>query len=203
MVKPREEGIRNIFEDALDRLIIGLGNPGREYEWTRHNIGAQAVKAYAAKLDLKFHAERGCLAYVAKGEDEKGKIFLVYLMTFMNESGRAGERVVRFLNVDVRDVLVAFDDIETAWNDVRIVSTGGARGHNGIRSLQTHLKTKDFRQLRIGVGHPGGKDVAEYVLDRFSAQEMNEIPSFLESVAEKMHEWVSTHDRESVKLPCQ
>ena len=179
----------------MDRLIIGLGNPGKEYEWTRHNIGVQAVKAYAESAGLKFHAERGCLAYLARGEDENGKIFLAYPMIYMNECGRAGERLVRFVNVDVRDVLVAFDDIETAWGDARLVTTGGTRGHNGIRSLQSNLKTKEFCQLRIGVGHPGGKDVAGYVLDRFNVSEMGEMPSLLEETTEKMREWLVSHAR--------
>lgn len=173
----------------MDRLVIGLGNPGKEYAWTRHNIGMQSVVACATSLGLQFQVERGCLAYVACGEDEKGKLFFAYPMTYMNESGTSGEKLLRFLKVDVSDLLVAFDDIETRWGDVKIVATGGTRGHNGIRSMQAHLKSKGFSQLRIGVGHPGGKDVADYVLGRFSAKELEEIPALLELTSEEMKKW--------------
>lgn len=174
----------------MNRLVIGLGNPGKEYEWTRHNVGMLVVKAYAETKGLTFHSEKGCLASVAKGEDERGKIFVAYLTTYMNESGKAGARLLKFLQVDVKNVLVVFDDIETDWGQAKVVTTGGTRGHNGIRSLQALLGSKDFSQLRVGVGHPGGGDVAEYVLDRFSAEELGELPAILEQTGEKVSEWL-------------
>ncbi len=174
----------------MNRLVIGLGNPGKEYEWTRHSIGMKVVKAYADTCALKFHSERGCLAYIAKGEDAKGQFFLAYPTTFMNESGRAGERLLRFLNVDVQNLLVAFDDIETKWGEAKNVATGGTRGHNGVRSLQAHLQAKEFSQLRIGVGHPGAGDVAEYVLDRFSAEEIEELPLLVQHSIDKIKAWL-------------
>lgn len=174
----------------MNRLVIGLGNPGKEYEWTRHNIGMQTVKEYAKAYKIEFRAERGCLAHIAKSEDEKGKIFIAYVTTYMNESGKAGAKLLRFLNVDVKHLLVVFDDIETKWGEAKLVDTGGTRGHNGVRSLQAHLGAKEFSQLRIGVGHPGGGDVAEYVLDRFSAKEMEDMPILLEHSIDKIEEWL-------------
>ena len=174
----------------MNRLVIGLGNPGKEYEWTRHNIGMLTVKEYAKAFQMEFHAERGCLAYIAKNEDETGKTFIAYLTTYMNESGKAGARLLRFLNVDVKHLLVVFDDIETKRGEAKLVDTGGTRGHNGIRSLQAHLGAKEFSQLRIGVGHPGCGDVADYVLDRFSAEEMVDLPILLEHSTDKIKEWL-------------
>lgn len=172
------------------KLIVGLGNPGKEYEWTRHSIGAHVVREYASGLGWSFKADRQSSAYVARGERHGLQVCLAYLAVYMNESGQAVKKLFKHLNVGVSDTLVVFDDIETKWLDVKVVCSGGTRGHNGIRSMHSHLVSKDFFQLRVGVGHPGGKNVSEYVLSRFNDDEMNEMPLVLERSIEKIDEWL-------------
>jgi peptidyl-tRNA hydrolase, PTH1 family len=181
------------------RLVVGLGNPGKEYEWTRHNVGSLIVKAYAKREGWQFKPERLVNAYVAKGEKDGVQVFIAYLSVFMNESGQAVKKLLKHLMVSGAETLVVFDDIETKWLDSKVVFSGGTRGHNGIRSLQSLLATKDFFQLRVGVGHPGENKVAGYVLSRFSEEEREELPILFEQAEGKIDVWLR---EEKVQGPC-
>lgn len=172
------------------RLIVGLGNPGPEYGWTRHSIGMQVVKEFARKNGIVFHTERGCDATVAKGDRNGCSFYIAVPRTYMNESGRPVQRLIKFLQVDVHDLMVVVDDVETPWGRVSTAYAGGARGHNGLRSIHALLGTKEFTQLRVGVGHPGSGAVADYVLRRFSAEEMGELPPIMEQAVSQIDAWL-------------
>ena len=172
------------------KLIIGLGNPGPEYDWTRHNIGMHVVKEFARRNSLVFRSERSCEASIAKGEMEKVPFCIAVPRTYMNESGRPVQRLIKFLQVEVQDLLVVIDDVETSWGRVVPAFAGGARGHNGLRSIHALLGTKEFTQLRVGVGHPGSGAVADYVLRRFSADEMGELPPIIEQAVSQIDSWL-------------
>lgn len=172
------------------KVLVGLGNPGPEYEWTRHTIGAQVVKAFAERHRYRFHTEKGVEAQVAKGEILGQKVVLAVPRLYMNESGRSVSRLLRFVGADVKDLMVVVDDIETSWGQVKIVFAGGTRGHNGLRSIQGLLGTMDFSQMRVGVGRPGSGSVADFVLRRFSAEEMSGLPEIMERSLVMLDEWV-------------
>jgi peptidyl-tRNA hydrolase, PTH1 family len=153
------------------KLIVGLGNPGREYETTRHNAGFWLVDQLARRhggsfrLEPRFHAE---LARVRIAGQE---CWLVKPQDFMNNSGRVTAAVASFYKFTVGDILVAHDELDLPDGEVRLKLGGGAGGHNGLRDLMTQFGA-GFWRLRLGVGHPGSRDlVTPYLLGRTSAEE--------------------------------
>lgn len=178
--------------DALaPRLVVGLGNPGPEYEWTRHNIGAHIVRAFGEKLNLPFCAEKGCEAFVAKGVMGSQPVVLAVPKTYMNESGRSVSRLLRWVGVGLKELVVVVDDIETQWGLSKLVFRGGTRGHNGLRSTQSLVGSMDFFQLRFGVGRPGSGAVSDYVLQRFRPEELSEIGSYIGLSFALLEDWLS------------
>ena len=157
------------------RLIAGLGNPGEKHQSTRHNAGFWFVDALATSENAVFKSEtkfKGEIAYFAyQGE----KIWLLKPQTYMNESGESLRSFCDFYKIPTEQILVAHDEIDLPDGDARIKWSGGHGGHNGLRSIFSHLN-KDFWRLRIGVGHPGNKDeVVGYVLKKTSSKERAEI----------------------------
>ena len=147
-------------------LVIGLGNPGGEYEGTRHNVGAEAVGVLAEQLQVKLGAYRGP-AWVARTVVEDRELILARPKTFMNESGLAGARLVRDLNLSLESVLVVYDELDLQVGRLRIRARGGTAGHNGLRSLQAHWRSQEFPRVRIGIGRPpDGQDPIDFVLSR-------------------------------------
>jgi len=172
------------------RIVVGLGNPGARYERTRHNIGSHIVRGMAVKHSVSFKSERQCEAHVATHLFDGEKVVLAIPKTYMNESGRAVSRLLRFYGVESEHLLVAIDDIETQWGSSKLAFEGGTRGHNGIRSIHQCIGTKAFTQLRVGVSHPGGRDVADYVLDNFTKEEVEELPEIVEKAIGLIENWV-------------
>jgi peptidyl-tRNA hydrolase, PTH1 family len=157
---------------TLDLLVVGLGNPGREYERTRHNAGWLVLDELARRLDGKWRSKfSGRLAEVRVGDHRLG---LVKPETFMNDSGRSVGAAARFFKVEPGAVLVVHDDVDLEAGRLQARAGGGLAGHNGLRSLAQMLGTQDFLRLRIGVGRPGRGDrrsIADYVLAGFDPAE--------------------------------
>ncbi|HWH55309.1 MAG TPA: aminoacyl-tRNA hydrolase [Gaiellaceae bacterium] len=157
---------------TLDLLVVGLGNPGREYERTRHNAGWLVLDELARRLDGKWRSKfSGRLAEVRVGDHRLG---LVKPETFMNDSGRSVGAAARFFKVEPGAVLVVHDDVDLEAGRLQARAGGGLAGHNGLRSLAQMLGTQDFLRLRIGVGRPGRGDrrsIADYVLAGFDPDE--------------------------------
>jgi len=153
---------------TLDLLVAGLGNPGREYERTRHNVGWLVVDELARRHGGSFRSKfSGSLAEVRL--DER-RLALLKPETYMNESGRSVRAAVQFFKVDPAALLVVHDDVDLKPGRLQVRLGGGLAGHNGLRSLAQHLGTQDFGRLRIGVGRPERGDprpVADYVLSPF------------------------------------
>ena len=156
---------------TLDLLVAGLGNPGREYEQTRHNVGWLVVDELARRHGGSFRSKfSGQLSEVRVGEQ---KLALLKPETYMNESGRSIAAAARFFKVEPRDLLVVHDDVDLEPERFQARLGGGLAGHNGLRSIAQALGTNDFLRLRIGVGRPGHGDrrsVSDYVLSRFDAE---------------------------------
>lgn len=134
------------------KLIIGLGNPGTQYEKTRHNIGFHVVDKLAHKYSLRW--ERRNRAMIASGVIGSEKVVLVKPLTFMNNSGEAVGEFVRWYKVEPDDILVIYDDLDLPVGNIRLRARGSSGGHNGIKSLTQHLHTDQFPRLRVGIGRP-------------------------------------------------
>ena len=157
---------------TLDLLVVGLGNPGREYERTRHNAGWLVVDELARRHGGSWRSKfSGSLAEVRLGEK---RLALLKPETYMNESGRSVSAAARFFKVPVESILVVHDDVDLEPGRLQARRGGGLAGHNGLRSLAQDLGTQDFLRLRIGVGRPGRGDprpVADWVLSPFASEE--------------------------------
>ena len=157
---------------TLDLLVAGLGNPGREYERTRHNAGWLVLDELARRHGGSWRSKfSGSLAEVRLGE---AKLALLKPETYMNESGRSVGAAARFFKVAPAQVLVVHDDVDLEPGRLQARAGGGLAGHNGLRSLAQHLGSQDFLRLRVGVGRPGRGDprpVADWVLSPFAPEE--------------------------------
>jgi len=168
-------------------LIVGLGNPGTQYDGTRHNVGFQVVDALALRHGLPWSKSPQRNAQVAQGRIEGHAVVLVKPMTFMNKSGEAVAPLAKMHNVGLAETLVVYDDIDLPVGTVRLRSKGGHGGHNGMRSMLERLGQKqDFPRIKVGVGRPESPlyPVSEWVLGRFTAAERPSIEAAMaESVA--------------------
>ena len=157
------------------RLIVGLGNPGAEYENTRHNAGFWWVDALAAQLKTPLQAERSYQARVARVNQAPGAsdpIWLLQPMTFMNRSGVSVAALARFFNIEPQEILVVHDELDLQPGQAKLKLGGSAAGHNGLKDIHQMLGSQDYWRLRLGIGHPGVKaEVINYVLKKPSADD--------------------------------
>jgi PTH1 family peptidyl-tRNA hydrolase len=143
------------------RLIVGLGNPGGQYQDNRHNVGFWFVDQLAARLRAPLAAQGKFLGRVARN----GELWLLQPMTFMNLSGQAVAALARFYKIAADETLVVHDDLDLEPGSIRLKQGGGNGGHNGLKDIQARLATPDFWRLRLGIGHPGERaEVINYVL---------------------------------------
>lgn len=157
---------------TLDALIVGLGNPGRQYSRTRHNIGFMVVDRIAERTGASWRGKYDGRFTETKLGD--ARVALLEPETFMNLSGRSVSAAARFYKLEPQDVIVVYDDIELEFDKVRAKAGGGLKGHNGLRSMAESLGTPDFLRVRCGVGRPRRGDprsVADYVLGAFYEDE--------------------------------
>lgn len=154
------------------KLVVGLGNPGPKYQETRHNAGAWLIHAIVAGLGQTLREESKFQGSIAKCS-ERGHDFLALLpSTYMNESGKSVVAVAKFYKIMPEEILIAHDELDLEPGVARLKEGGGHGGHNGLRSIISHLHSKEFVRARIGIGHPGHKDqVTDYVLKRPAKQE--------------------------------
>jgi PTH1 family peptidyl-tRNA hydrolase len=148
-------------------LIVGLGNPGREYEATRHNAGFWWVDEFARAHQLAFKTESKFHGLFTRGQVQGRELFLLKPQTFMNVSGRAVGAVAQFYKkIEPANILVVHDELDLPPGGAKLKLGGGHGGHNGLKDIIAHLGTQDFWRLRIGIGHPGERgDVSNYVLN--------------------------------------
>src|SRR5216684_4654566 len=156
----------------MTKLVIGLGNPGSEYERTRHNVGFRVVDKLASKLGWEW-TERRNRAVLASGTIGLEKVVLAKPITFMNLSGQAVGELARWYKIQPEDVLVVYDDLDLPVGKVRLRSKGSAAGHNGLEDIIHHLHTNAFPRLRVGIDHPANSRMngREYVLSTPTAEE--------------------------------
>jgi PTH1 family peptidyl-tRNA hydrolase len=166
-------------------LFVGLGNPGPQYVGNRHNIGFMAVQAVARRHNIS-PWRRKFQGVAVEGLIAGERVLLLLPGTFMNESGRAVQEAARFHKIDAGQVVVFHDEAELQPGKVRVKIGGGNAGHNGLRSITEHIGN-DYRRVRMGVGHPGDKDLLErYVLQDFAKSEWPWVEALCEIVAENV-----------------
>jgi PTH1 family peptidyl-tRNA hydrolase len=171
-------------------LIAGLGNPGKAYAKTRHNIGFEAVAALAAKHGLQFHSRLKWKASLAEGKIGGADVLLMMPLTFMNLSGEAVVPAMRYWEIGLSQLLVIVDDIAIPIGQLRMRTDSSSGGHNGLKSIEEHLQTQNFARLRIGVGDRKEGDLASHVLGRFSSEEELLVPKILERAETAIEIWL-------------
>ncbi len=157
------------------KIIVGLGNPGKQYENTRHNLGYMALDKISEKLNIKVNKER-MAGLVGTGKYKDEKVLLVKPLTYMNLSGNCVVRVLNYYKEKEANLIVIYDDIDIAVGKIRIKKNGKPGTHNGMRDITSKLGTEEFARVRVGSGKPiYDQDLAEYVLSGFRAEEMADI----------------------------
>jgi len=163
------------------RLIVGLGNPGPEYEATRHNAGFWWVDGAARQLGANLQVDRNYHGLVARVNRGSQPIWLQQPMTYMNLSGKAVAPLARFFKIAPEEILVVHDELDLPAGQMKLKKGGGNGGHNGLKDIQAQLGTGEFWRLRLGIGHPGIKsEVAAYVLRKPPADERDAIERNIE-----------------------
>jgi len=160
---------------AKPKLVVGLGNPGREYDGTRHNIGFAALDRFAEKMDCSFRSKWRFSAKIAEAmAGDAGKLVLAKPQTYMNRSGSAVNALLKWLKIEPSQLLVVVDDADLPLGQIRLRIAGGSGGHNGLRSIiETLGGNEEFARLRMGIGRsaPAGADISGHVLGKFGSQE--------------------------------
>lgn len=160
------------------KIVVGLGNPGLKYEFTRHNVGFRVVNSLARDIKTEFKRVKSYYSLISRGMINNHKVMLVKPQTFMNLSGRAVSKVVSYYKIPLQDLLIVYDDLNLELGQVRIRKKGSNGGHKGIESIMQYLHSEEIPRLRIGIGSPSASsnfDCVTYVLSNFSYDEEDKI----------------------------
>tara|TARA_Y100001001_G_scaffold159414_1_gene180337 strand:+ start:2061 stop:2669 length:609 start_codon:yes stop_codon:yes gene_type:complete len=172
-------------------LLAGLGNPGLSYAGHRHNVGFMAIDRIASDYNIgparqKFHGQ------FSQGLIQNQKVLLLKPETYMNDSGRSVQAAASFYNIPEERICVIYDELDLPPGKVKLKQGGGSGGHNGIKSIDSHLPSKEYWRLRIGIGHPGSKDrVSPYVLSNFAKAEQPFFEDILSAVSKEIPNFLS------------
>ena len=175
------------MSDEAPWLVVGLGNPGKEYAGNRHNVGFMVADLLASRVGAKFGRAKRAHAEVAEGRLGFGgpKLVLLKPLTYMNLSGAPVVSVAQFFKVPVSNVIAVHDELDVPFGQVRAKRGGGEGGHNGLRSMSKSLSSKEYARVRFGIGRPPGRqDPADYVLSDFSGAERKELEFLVDRAAD-------------------
>ena len=160
------------------KVIVGLGNPGLQYRFTRHNIGFMVVDCISESLGLKFKHIKSYYSLIARGRFDNKKILLVKPQTYMNLSGIAVKKITSYYKITAQDILVVYDDFNIGFEQIRIRKRGSSGGHNGIESIIENLNSEAVPRIRIGIGHNQSNQkiqYSDYVLSQFTKSEKSKL----------------------------
>lgn len=173
------------------KYIVGLGNPGKNYEKTRHNVGFMVIDELCKRWGLSLNKEKFKGIY-GIGSINGEKVILLKPLTYMNLSGESIRPLLDYYEIDLEDLIVIYDDLDLPTGKIRLRTKGSAGGHNGIKSTIQHLGTQNFNRLRIGIDRPmNGMKVPDYVLGAFSEGEQPDIEGAIKQAADACEKWVS------------
>lgn len=182
------------------KIIVGLGNPGSEYEKTRHNTGFMVIDKIAEKYNIEIKKEKS-KALIGTGEINGEKVMLVKPQTFMNLSGEAVRGIMDFYKESIDNLLVVFDDIDLELGNIRIKERGSAGTHNGMKSVVQNVGTVDFKRVKVGIGKPkGNMDLVNYVLGKFSDDELKILTGSIEKAVDAVEIIVSGNVSKAMNL---
>lgn len=192
--KPDTSSSAPLYTLGLNKtiLVVGLGNPGKEYEGTRHNIGFECIEYLANKLDFGSWIEKKDMkCQIVSGTVNGSRVILVKPLTFMNLSGQAVQAVMHFYKIPNNEVIVVHDELDVPFGQIRTRQAGGSAGHNGIKSLIQHIG-EDFGRIRIGINNEiaDKQDSAEFVLTRFNKEEASQMDSLKREVTAILSEYM-------------
>ena len=179
------------MDESEKYLIVGLGNPGEAYVETRHNVGFNIVQSLAKKHGLNFKHASHLIGDVAQGEICGKKGLLLLPTTFMNSSGDAVRRCIDYFKVALDHLIIVCDDIALPVGRVRIRSRGSSGGHNGLKSIEAHLHTEYYARLRVGVSSPEEEKLVDYVLGKFSHEEIKIIEEITAKAIKALELWIA------------
>lgn len=187
-------------KEGAIQLIVGLGNPGREYASTRHNAGAWFIEMLAERTHESLRAEAKFAGLFGKSVLNHEEYRLLIPTTYMNHSGQAVNAVAHFYRLNPENILVVHDDLDLTVGTVRFKQGGGDGGHNGLKDISAHLNSKNYWRLRIGIGHPGQRHlVHDYVLSRPSKHEEKQIRFSLETAIDFLPEFSSGNRQKAIQ----
>lgn len=193
--RPQASDTHNYYTVGMNKtaLIVGLGNPGKEYDLTRHNVGWHILDAFVdkqsemdgwvSKKDLKCH--------IAQGQFGDTRVYIIKPTTFMNLSGEAVQAVVNFYKISPDFIAVIHDELDISFGQIRLRVGGGSAGHNGIKSVTQHI-SDNYGRVRVGIGpkSPAQMDSADFVLQKFSATEQEQLPNLVKETSAILTEFI-------------
>lgn len=177
-----------MFDRDSTKVVIGLGNPGRKYAGTRHNMGFLVIEELARRTGAPT-SKRRMRAEITEVRVDDDRLVLAMPQTYMNESGISVREIIRWYKTPLEDVLIVVDDLDLPFGQTRIRPKGSAGGHNGLKSIFRELGSQDIPRLRIGIGR-GGSHTIGHVLSRFSPEEQKHLPTVIEQAADAVEFWM-------------
>lgn len=173
------------------KLIVGLGNPGKQYEKTRHNIGFEVIDALSDRLNIPLNQAKFQGVY-GVGHVQGEKVYLLKPLTYMNLSGESIAALMDYFQIENEELVVIYDDLDLPVGKIRLRQKGSAGGHNGIKSTIAHLGTQEFNRIRVGIDRaPSGMKVPDYVLGRFTKEEQEILGEVIQKCTNACEDWIS------------
>lgn len=166
------------------KLIVGLGNPGKQYERTRHNIGFEVIDQLSERMGIPLDQAKHKGLY-GMGNVRGEKVILLKPLTYMNLSGESVRAVMDYYDIDIEDLIVIYDDLDLPVGRIRLRQKGSAGGHNGIKSIIAHAGSQEFNRIRVGINRPtNGESITNYVLGRFTTEEQETLIDVIKRCSE-------------------
>ncbi|MDX8431313.1 MAG: aminoacyl-tRNA hydrolase [Candidatus Algichlamydia australiensis] len=181
-------------------LVVGLGNPGKRYELTRHNMGFEVVQGLASKHGMSFKSAQRFGADLAKGELFGKEVLIALPMTYMNLSGNAVRKILDFYKIPIEKLLVVADDVAIDYGRLRLRTKGSSGGQKGLQHIEELLSTKEYSRLRIGIGDREHGDLADYVLGKLTEEERELLPQIVRGAIEAIETWLDKGTDEAIPL---
>ena len=170
------------------KLIVGLGNPGKEYELTRHNIGYIFIDSFADTLGVKIEKKKYNGLYCETTINNE-KVILLKPLSYMNLSGEVVKQYVSYFKIDTKDILIINDDLDLVTGKIRLRPSGSSGGHNGLKNIALHLGTEDFKRLKIGISNNKLIDTKDYVLGKFNKEEIEIIDNLKDTINSLLNDY--------------
>lgn len=172
------------------KLIVGLGNPGKEYEETRHNMGFMTIDKFAETHNVSINKSKfdGLYAEINKNDE---KVILLKPMKYINLSGEVIKKYVDFYKIPIDDILIINDDLDIPFGKIKIKLKGSSGGHNGLKNIEAHLKTKEYKRIKIGISNDKKLDTKDYVLKKLNKEELKEAKLIIDTAVNALNDYFS------------